>query len=77
MNKTISTKERILISLVGPSGSGKSFQPDFNKIYYFYPHYHSLYVLLSKDVKNIEFTEGVEFEFIQNFPNNDKVSVNV
>ena len=42
MNKIISTKERIFISLVGPSGSGKShlihdwliigtFQPDFDK----------------------------------------------
>ena len=47
MNKIISTKERIFISLVGPSGSEKShlihdwliigtFQPDFDKIYYFY-----------------------------------------
>ena len=42
MNKIISTKERIFISLVGPSGSGKShlihewltigtFQPEFDK----------------------------------------------
>ena len=43
MNKLISTKERVFISLVGPSGSGKShlihdwlvfgtFQPEFDKI---------------------------------------------
>ena len=81
MNKIISTKERIFISLVGPSGSGKShlihewltigtFQPEFDKIYYFYQHYQSLYGLMSKDVKNIEFIEGVDFEFIQNLPNN-------
>ena len=25
---------------------------------------------MSKDVKNIEFKEGVDFEFIQNLPNN-------
>ena len=25
---------------------------------------------MSKDVKNIEFIEGVDFEFIQNLPNN-------
>ena len=81
MNKIISTKERIFISLVCPSGSGKShridewliigtFQTEFDKIYYFYQHYQSLYGLMSKDIKNIEFIEGVDFEFIQNLPNN-------
>ena len=50
MNKIISTKERVFISLVGPSGSGKShlifewlkigtFQPKFDKIFSFYQHY--------------------------------------
>ena len=54
MNKIISTKERIFISLVGPSGSGKShlifdwlkigtFQPAFDKIFYFYQHYQPPY----------------------------------
>ena len=55
MNKIISTKERVFISLVGPSGSEKSylifdwlkigtFQPAFNKIFYFfYQHYQPLY----------------------------------
>ena len=49
MNKIISTKERVFISLVGPSGSGKlnlifewlkigTFQPKFDKIFYFYQH---------------------------------------
>ena len=80
MSNIISTKERIFISLVGPSGSGKShlihewlttgtFQPEFDKIYYLSQHYQSLYGLMSKDVKNIEFI-GVDFEFIQNLPNN-------
>ena len=79
MNKIISTKERVFISLVGPSGSGKSqlihdwlvfgtFQPEFDKIYYFYQHLQSLYGLMSK--KNIEFVQGVDFELIQNLPNN-------
>ena len=73
--------ECIFISLVGPSGSGKShlihdwliigtFQPDFDKIYYFYQHYQSLYVLMSKNIKNIHFIQGVDFEFIQSLPNN-------
>ena len=50
MNKIISTNELILISLVGPSVSGKSrltfdwlkivsFQPAFDKIFCFYQHY--------------------------------------
>ena len=76
MNNIISTKEQIFISLVGSSESGKShlihewltigaFQPEFDKLYYFYQHYQSLYGLMSKDVKNIEFKEGVDFEFIQ------------
>ena len=62
MNKIISTKERVFISLVGPSGSGKSqlihdwfvfgtFQPEFDKIYYFYQHYQSLKGLMSKNIK--------------------------
>ena len=81
MNKIISKKERFFVSLVGPSGSGNShlihewltigcFQPEFEKIYYLYQHYQSLYGLMSKDVKKIEFIEGVDFEFIQNLPNN-------
>ena len=46
MNKLISTKNRVFISLVGPSETGKSqlicnwlkigtFQPQFDKIYFF------------------------------------------
>ena len=81
MNKKISTKERIFISLVGPSGSGKphlihdwkifgTFQPDFDKNYYFYQHYQSLYGLMSKNIRNIQFIQGVDFEFIQSLPNN-------
>ena len=81
MNKLISTKEPVFISLVGPSGSGKyqlihdwlvfgTFQPEFDKIYYFYQHYQSLYGPMSKNIKNIEFVQGVDFELIQNLPNN-------
>ena len=81
MNKIISNK-RIFISLVRPSASGKSHlihdwliigtsQPDFDKIYYFYQHYQSLYGLMSKNIKNIHFIQGVDFEFIQSLPNNE------
>ena len=78
MNKLISTKDRVFISLVGPSGSGKSrlifdwlkigtFQPEFDKIYYFYQHYQPLYGLMKEKIKNIEFINGVDFQFIENF----------
>ena len=81
MNKIISTKERVFISLVGSSGSGKSHliydwlvfgtsQPEFDKIYYFYHYYKSFYGLMSKNIKNIEFVQGVDFELILNLPNN-------
>ena len=80
MNKIISTNERIFISLVGPSGSGKSrlifdwlqigtFQPEFDKIYYFYQHYQSLYGAMQTKIKNIEFVQGVDFDKIENLPN--------
>ena len=80
MNKLTSTKERIFISLVVPSGSGQfhlihawliigTFQPDFVEIYYFYQYYKSLYGLMSKNIKNIHFFQGVDFEFNHSLPN--------
>ena len=55
-------KRTCFISLVGPSESGKShlihdclvfgiFQPEFDKIYYFYQNFQSLYGLMSKNIK--------------------------
>ena len=72
MNNIISFKERNFFSLVGSSGSGKyclipdlliigTFQPNFDKIYYFYQHYQSHYGLMSKNIKNIHFFQGVDF----------------
>ena len=81
MNKIISTKERDFISLVGPSGSGKShlifewlkigtFQPKFDKFFKFYQHYQPLYGQMRR--KNLKFIQGVDFELIENLPNNRK-----
>ena len=78
MNKIISTKKRIFISLVGPSGSEKShlffdwliigtFQPAFDKIFYFYQHYQPLYSQMQR--KNLKFIQGVVFDLIENLPN--------
>ena len=64
MNKLISTKNRIFISLLGPSGSGKTylihewlkvgtFQPKFDKIYFFYQHPQRLYDVMQKEIDNL------------------------
>ena len=81
MNKLISTKNRIFISLVGPSDSGKTylihewlkvgtFQPKFDKIYFFYQHPQPLYDVMQKEIDNLKFVQGVYFEFINSLKNN-------
>ena len=80
MNKLISTKYRAFISLVGPSETGKSqliynwlkigtFQPKFDKIYSFYQHSQPLYDVMQKEIKKIEFLQGVNLEFIDSLKN--------
>ena len=75
MNKLISTKNRVFISLVGPSETGKpqliynwlkigTFQPNFDNIYFFYQHSRPLYDVMQKESENLEFVRGVSFEFI-------------
>ena len=81
MNKLISTKNRVLISLVGPSETGKSqliynwlkigtFQTKFDQIYFFYQHSQPLYDVMQKEIENLEFVPGVNFEFIDSLKNN-------
>ena len=81
MNKLISTKNRVFISLVGPSETGKSqliynwlkigtFQVKFDKIYLFYQHSQPLYDVMQKKIENLEFVQGVSFEFIGSLKNN-------
>ena len=81
MNKLISTKTRVFISLVGPSETGKSqliynwlkigtFQPKFDKIYFFYQHSQPLYDVMQKEIKNLEFVQGVRFEFSYSLKHN-------
>ena len=83
MNKLISTKNRVFISLVGPSETGKSqftynwlkigtFQPNSDKIYTFYQHSQPLYDVMQKEIKNLEFVQGVKFEFIDSLKNNGR-----
>ena len=81
MNKLISTKNRIFISLLGPSDSGKTYlihewlkiemiQPKFDKIYFFYQHPQQLYDVMQKEVDNLEFVQGVHFDFINSLKKN-------
>ena len=78
MKKIICTKQRVFFSLVAPSGSGKlhrifdwlkigTFHPKFDKIF-LNQNYQLLYG--QKRGKNLKFIRGVDFELIQNLPNN-------
>ena len=81
MNKLISTKNRVYTLLVGPSQTGKTqliynwlkigtFQPKFDKIYFFFQHSQPLYDVMQKEIENLEFVQGVNFEFIDSLKNN-------
>ena len=81
MNKLTSTKNRIFISLVGPSDSGKTylihewlkvgtFQRKFDKIYFFYQHPQPINDVMQKEIDNLEFVQGVHFEFFNSLKNN-------
>ena len=79
MNKLISTKNRVSISLVGPSETGKmqliynwlkigKFRPTFDKI-----NILNLFMMLCKkklNRENLEFVRGVNFELIDSLKNN-------
>ena len=81
MKKLISTKNRVFISLVGPSETGKpqliykwlkigKFQPKFDKFKFFYQHSQPLYDVMQKEIESLEFVRGVNFEFIDSLKNN-------
>ena len=80
MNKVISIKNRILLSLIGPNDSGKTyliyewlkigtFQLKFDNIYFFYQHPQPLYDVMQKENDNLEFVQGVHFELINSLKN--------
>ena len=47
-----------------------TFQPKFDKIYFFYQHSQPLYDVMQKEIENLEFVRGVSFEFIDSLKNN-------
>ena len=74
-------KKSSFISLVCPSETGKShflynwlkigtIQPKFDKIYFFCQHSQPLYDVMQKEIENLEFVQGVNFEFIDSVKNN-------
>ena len=80
MNKLVSAKNRIFISLVGPSDIGKTylihewlkvgtFQPKFKKISFLYQHPQTLYDVMQKENDYLEFVQRVHFEFISSMKN--------
>ena len=67
--------------MAGPSETGKSqliynwlkigtFQPMFDKIYFFYQHSQPLYDVMQKEIEKLEFVQGVSFELIDSLKNN-------
>ena len=81
LNKLISTKNRVFISLVGPSEPGKShliynwlkigiFQPEFDKIYFFSSTLPTSLRCYAKKIENLDFVQGVIFKLIDSLKNN-------
>ena len=81
MNKIISSKNRVFISLIGPSETRKlqllynwlkigTFRPKFDKIYFFYQLSQPLCDVMQKEIENLDFVRGVNFEFIDSLKNN-------
>ena len=81
MNMSISTKNRVFISLIGPSQTAKSqliynwlkigtLQPKLDQIYFFYQHSQHPYDVIQKVIWNLEFVRGENFEIIDSLKNN-------
>ena len=74
------TKNRVFISLVGPSETGKAqliynrlkirtVQPKFDKNYFFNEHSQPLHEVMQKEIGKLEFVQGVNFEIIDSLKN--------
>ena len=73
--------KKLRLYIFGPSETAKSqlfynwlkngtFQPKFDKIYFFYQHSQTPYDVLQKENENLEFVQGVNFEIIDSLKNN-------
>ena len=81
MNKLLSTKNRVFFPLVRSCETGKTqlfynwlktrtFQPKFDKNYFFHQHSQPLYNVMQEEIKNLEFVQGVNFEYFDSLKNN-------
>jgi hypothetical protein len=79
MNKVIFTDPRLFMAVVGPSGSGKTqlvfrmllegtFRPRFQKIYYFYNEYQTIFDHVRTKI-DIEFIPCIDFDMIEKVEN--------
>ena len=79
MNNLISTKNLIFITLVESSDSEKTylihewfvgtFPTKFDEVYFFCQHPQPLYDDMQKEIYNLEFVQGIHFEFINSLKN--------
>ena len=46
-----------------------TIQPKFDKVYFFYQHSQPLSDVMQKEIENLEFVQGVNFEFIDSLKN--------
>ena len=79
MNMLISTKNRVFISLVGPSEKNTTclqLAQNWNlstkvcQKLVLYQHSQPLYVVMQKEYESVEIVQGVKFEFIDSLKNN-------
>ena len=74
MNKIISTKDRVFMAVVGPSGSGKkqlifnillrgTFQPRFSEVVFCYKDFQLQFPLMKKKL-SIQFLRFQNFDFL-------------
>ena len=48
----------------------KNIQPKYDEIYFCYQHSQPLYDVLQQETENLEYVQGVKFEFIDSLKNN-------
>ena len=81
LNKLSSTRNWVFISLVGTSETRKlqliynllkigTFQPKFDKIFFFNQHSQLLYDVMQKEIENLDFVRGENFEIFDLLKNN-------
>ena len=70
--------------MVGPSETGESEfiynwlqigtrDPKSGKISFFYPHSQPFYVVMQKEIENLEFVQGINFDLMDSLINNNTI----